>query len=449
METKNIDKNINYIIENIITKKRYNQVTKRFEITEEDYLNLNLSTNQKRLLREICQNLGIFLEYTDPTQIELPSYEDEALFKEYNQIKRKIDESDKLSKTEFKKLEQMRIEIRNKIVEANMILIETIIERRTEWLGEISIKDDIYQIGYEILIRYIDENYLVPGELKNSISKRLMPYIDRQLFIHYGIIKSTERSLKISKKKLEMVKQIITPIISIEEEIKKINEQQNDELSPSYEETSPLYNDTFENTLIETIDKKHIIAKIISTLPKQEQEILNLYFGFQTGKNHSIIEIAKIYNVSKARIFAIINKSLKSISNSIRIIYLSELYEVSPTYQFDESVHKKLEIFLIIAIEEELLNEIIKNLNKQEQEMLFLYQENPEYTKLEISKIMNISSYATTKIQDKIFTTIRKIISEYLQTKYNKEISYEEYLKYLMELYINKNNDYTRTKRKD
>ena len=85
------NKNVRFILDNIISKAKYNEKTNTYEITEEDYLHLNLTSKQKSLLKKMCDKLGIKLEYTRYTKNLLPAVEDESLFEEYNQILDKLE----------------------------------------------------------------------------------------------------------------------------------------------------------------------------------------------------------------------------------------------------------------------------------------------------------------------------------------------------------------------
>ena len=85
------NENVRFILDNIISKAKYNEKTNTYEIKEEDYLYLNLTSKQKNLLKIMCHNLGIKLEYIPYTKDLLPAIENEELFEEYNFIKQRIE----------------------------------------------------------------------------------------------------------------------------------------------------------------------------------------------------------------------------------------------------------------------------------------------------------------------------------------------------------------------
>ena len=121
------NKNVSYILDNVVRKARYNEETKKYEIKESDYLYLELTSKQKRLLKKICDKFGIDLEYTSYTKDLLPAVEDGKLFEEYNEI---LDKLENVSEEEKEALEARRIELRNKIWTDNIELANSIVSRR-------------------------------------------------------------------------------------------------------------------------------------------------------------------------------------------------------------------------------------------------------------------------------------------------------------------------------
>ena len=149
---------IKYILENILPKATYNEEKRKYELKYKDYEEYQLSTSQKKILKEICKKNNILLESKGYIRQSLTAYEDEFLFKEYNDIKQKLINPNQNNKDI---LEQRRINLRNKIVTDNIPFINSIISYRMTGINERKDKEDIYQLGYEILIKYIDNNYLI------------------------------------------------------------------------------------------------------------------------------------------------------------------------------------------------------------------------------------------------------------------------------------------------
>lgn len=443
--------NIRYILDNIISKANYNKQKGRYEIKEEDYIHLNLTVKQKRLLKIICKNNKILLERTSKI---LPSKEDEQIFKEYNEIKEKI-----ISNPEAKELEQRRIKIRNQIATDNMELIKTIIDRRLEGIHYIQDIEDIYQMGYEFLLEYIDKNYLSKETFKNSISSRIMIYIHRRISnyeegIGYrtrddisSLNKQKEKNPTIEidelsdKTKIEptRIEKLLSieeslPLVSLDEEIDALNNQETSD-------NSQLYDDSFETKLIDYYSNQEIVSKIIQTLPEKDREILTLYYGFNTGIDYTIVEIAKMYNVSKEAIFIVIKRALEKIKTSIRIKYLKELYESSDKYEYIEcSKETKLEEFLIKYLPKETIYQIITKINSRKKEFTFayiyFYEKEEQINK--IISTLNITLKQLYQLKNKTIQHFREELINLLSQERNKKVTYQEYLEYLMNLYLHK-----------
>lgn len=405
-------KDIRYILDNIISKAQINKQTGKYKIQESDYLNLNLSTNQLKLLKKICQNLDIKLEYIGYTRMLLPCTEDEELFQEYNRIKSTLESI--TDPEEKNKLEQRRILIRNKIAIDNIPLVESIINRRLDGIKDAPNKEDIYQTGYETLIEYLDKNYLDKKTFKDYISKVLLLYVTRKLSSVKENYQNNTNSTRNTIRKNASPEQ--------DNEISSLNIR--------------YYDDSFEEIIIDTISKKQIISKIISTLPQLEQTILKLYFGFN-GTSYNMPEIANMYGLSKSRISMIINDTLDSIKNSLRIKYLNEIYNTKMTYQCEETLsNKKLEEFLIKRIPNDILDEMLKEYKQKSKEFAKLYFSDKDYSTKEMSEILNTTPSYINLIKTKIILEIRNRIIESISTKENRTITYEEYLDYLMKFYL-------------
>ena len=142
-----LDKDLTYVYENVYLKARYDDTIKGYIIKKEDYIDLNLTNRQLQILRTMCKCSNIKLE---KYKYRLPSVEDEELFKEYQDIKRQIDANPNSSDIEL--LEKRRIEIRNQIVTDNLALVRAIIDRNFDNIGEKYDIDEIYQIGYDMLL---------------------------------------------------------------------------------------------------------------------------------------------------------------------------------------------------------------------------------------------------------------------------------------------------------
>ena len=195
------------------------------------------------------------------------------------------------------------------------------------------------------------------------------------------------------------------------------------------------YYDSFEELLIDKIIQKQNIPLIISTMTQREQDILKLYYGFN-GPQYTITEIADMYGLTKQKIFDIIITTLETIKNSIRIKYLNEIHNESITYQCQENhQNKKLEEFLIKKLPKEILDELLNSLKGRVKQVAELYLSDKDYNISEIASILKMSYSNTGVTKSKVVLHIRNKIIEELSNQYQKEITYEEYLDYLMKIY--------------
>jgi len=444
------NKNVRYILDNIISKARYNEKTNTYEIIEEDYFHLNLTSKQKSLLKKMCDKLGIKLEYTRYRKNLLPAVEDESLFKEYNQI---LDKLESATDDEFEKLEQRKIELRNKIWTDNIDFAKSIIERRVNRLENSKDIEDMIQIAYEILLEYIDKNHLYKGIFKDRLSKILLLCVSRKILYENELIgENTKNHLEELNRAKEIKETIdleelskitnlsknrvmelltldsITSPLSLEEQISIIN-------SKEYNDDSILYDDTFEKTLIDK-QRKDIILKIIETLPKLEQEMIILYFGLN-GESYTQEEIGSMYNSTRSYASSVINKALDTIKSSLRINYLKEIYEVPDTYQdIEPTSNKILEEFLIRNLPSETINDIKPYLEQDVLNFLELYTTNHNYKLKEISETLNISITKAFKLKLKTLSSIQYIISNQINQNNKEKVTYEGYLDYLMQLWM-------------
>jgi len=400
MELKIRENFISFITEKIIPKAKINEVTGKYEIKYEDYQEFDLSIGEKKILREVCTNLGISSQIS--LRENITCIEDEELFKEYNDIKDKL--LTNISEEEKAILKQRKYQIIAKIVTDNISYIKTIINRRIANINNRYDKNNIYQLGYEMMFEYIHKNYLYKGKFKNDIGEQLIIYITRRLTLEN-----------------------ITNI--------QVEDNNREQQAQTNTEIATLYYNGFEETLVDIISKKQIISTIISTLPKREQDILKLYFGFN-GPEYTIIEIANIYGLTKQKIFDIIITTLETIKNSIRIKYLNEISDNKIPYECQENhQNKKLEEILIKKLPKEFLDELLNSLKGRVKQVAELYFSDKDYSISEIASILKMSYSNTGVTKSKVVLHIRNKIIEELSKQYQKEITYEEYLDYLMKIY--------------
>lgn len=463
-----MEKEISQIFREIFKLAIYDQDTKAYYLSKIDYEILGLSNKiiRKKIVQK-CDELNINLQYPNKP---LPELKDTNLFEEYNKIQSKLKKN--LSSEEKKELKKRRIELRNKIAQDNIELIKVIVNRRIHEIHNNINKEDAYQFGYLRLIKYIDSSYLDKDKMKYDINCELILYIENNL-LHTKKNISIYQDEQVSKlkhtideephltqsdlsRKMNLTESQIRTLTNLDNisssiSTNKMTELECDESSEeetysdsSKEYPSYLYDDRFEERLIEQLEINEFIHLIIETLPKEKQNILNLYFGLNGYSRYNMPQIGKMYNMTRAGIFAIINDTLEMIRNSLRMKYLMEhlkdIHEADKSYGLEQSekLNLALEEKLIRNLPTYIINKIMIHLDEEQKQFLQLYCEDENYSIKELAKKLNISDRQAYQTKNKILKTIRIILLEEINlTTYTHENYYYQYIKYLMNMYSN------------
>lgn len=450
-----LESDLSYVYEMLLKIVTYDDTIGGYVIRQKDILSLKLSNKQTKLLKKMCKVQGIYFE---KALYKLPSIEDEKLFNEYNEINRIIGASS--IPKEKHHLNKRRIEIRNKIVTDNLPLVRAIIDRNFDGIQDSHDKEEIYQLGYEILIHYIDNgNILHPRHFTISVSSKLIHDIKEKILNFeanisdetkvlleklqeekrqisavnpYLVMEKLSVSLEIEPKKVQELLNIdrLLDTISIDYELEQLDDQENDK--------SPLYDNQFETDLIKTTSRE-IIQKIIKTLPANQQKVLMLSYGFEDGRCYNDIEIGAKLGLSKARIGIIRHNALDNLRLSIRKQYLNDYLEANIQNEPEEDKNqlRLVEEILIGCIPKEELIIYLNNIPKLEQDILMLsygLTDGTKYNYKEITEILNISKSSVLKFKKIAFNSLK---SEILKQNFKTdELTHKEYLEYLIETYV-------------
>lgn len=450
-----LNEDLSYIYQKVLTKVHYDKEKNKYIIYKEDYMNLNLTNRQLDLLRKMCQHSKIELENYE---YRLPSVEDEKIFQEYNELKQLV----KNNPTN-KELEERRIYLRNQIVSTNLELVRAIIDRNFENIHTIQNKEEIYQLGYEILLDFVDNRDIIyPHTFTKYLSNHLIVTLKNKLiFLTHGyttaavkevgelskaktIISSTNphptakdlsRKTELQQRRVEELLNLESLIntISIESEIDSINKQEEND-------NSPLYDDTFEkNFLLSTA--RELIIKIINTLPIQQREVILLLYGFKDGKCYNDAEIAKMLNLSNTRIGIVKQEAIENLKITLRSKYLKEAYDIKENIEFSTSKKQEytLEETLIDHIPKEEMAIYLTKLSEIERKIITLYHGLETGTKInlaEIAKSLGLSASKAYNLKRLAYQKIRHQIIQKHLSDYPRPISYEDCLDYMMQIYI-------------
>lgn len=454
-----LENDISYVYENVYQKAQYDDNIKGYIIRQEDYVPLNLTNRQLNVLRKMCKHSNIKLEYYD---YRLPSVENETLFREYQEIKKQKDSNP--NSPDIVSLEKRRIEIRNQIVTDNLALVRAIVDRNFEGIEDIHDKEEIYQLGYEVLFTLVDHHKIVvPRQFTLYLSAHLITEIMFKIYkLEYNVGPKNKRDLEQLQKarailstpnhkpttkelarKMGFDQETVEKLLNIEDVLNSISiDGEIEKLDANINNSnSPLYSEHFEIELIKS-SVREFIQKILNTLPTQQKDVIMLSYGFQDGRCYNDIEIGQIMGLTHARIGVIRRNAIANLQTSLRANYLKEVYDTNKSYEFTAMTEKQLK-----ELEEILLSQIpkteivyyISTLSEIEQNLLLMYlgfEDNQKYTLQSLAGIFNTSVSWILNTKNELIEYIRNKIIKEIQKHQNIDVTYGYYLKYLINKYI-------------
>lgn len=451
------------ILKMIYDNSTYNEEKREYQISKQLRDSLNLSKKRWRRINTICKLNGITIEYPNKPLIDLEGVE---LFEKYNDIKSKIE--NETNPVELEYLEKERIEIRNKIAIVNLELIKEIINRRINGKDNILeinnqlTKDDLYQYGYEVLLHYLDTQYLYKETIKKDLNNILMIYIQNKIAICYGCSNEYLNNLKKLKKYLNnlsndtidielLSKQLELPIDTI---INLLNLEYIE--NPINIDTLELIDDTLEKNMFKKYQQEYL-NKLLDTLQVETQkQVLILTYGINGEDIYLDEEISKKVNLSKKSISGTRYNAINKLRYPSRLKYLLEIldYEkdLEPTFDIYKEVFTQknrdlryLERFLLLKLDKEELMDLIKTLNLEQQTALLLYLNYNDLVEPKYLEKSKDKYYFYQESKEKALFYIRNRIEE-LYVKNNPNESIQNYFDYLMYNYLNKPKKLYRTK---
>lgn len=445
-----MDRELAKLYDQITRTATYDKNTKTYYISKNDYYILGLSNETTRnKIKKICQELGVNLDFQNKL---LPDIKGIELFSKYNTIKHILETT--TNEEERKILELKRIHLRNLITQYNMELIEAIINRRIsnttfETINKSFEIEELYQIGYEFLLNYIDTHYLEKEKLKYCIDQLLIIRIKRALEEQIGIsIHSSKELLQLRGKLLETNQSIEKLSISLNLEESRVKELLNLDsiITPiGYDEIIELYEtQNLPETAIVSKEKEENLLRILRTLPTNAQEIVIIkLYGLNGEKIHTYEQLATEFGVSEATINIRRKLALEALTSPLRSKYIKQIMDIELSDEErklslkqlstkDLKNLKQLELFLLKQLDENILISLIENLNSRLKESLLSYlgyiKKSKRYTSQPYMYYTELE-YALEYLRNKI-TELYVIDSK------NEEIT--NYLDYLMYQYLKK-----------
>lgn len=436
------------LLQKVFPKVTYNKMLEKYIIKLEDYIPLNLSINHLRKLEEMCKSYDIELEKLPP---QITAEESFQLFKEYQRLRNHSIQDDKTTKRQ--------IEIKQKIAIGYMALVYKTITKKLSSINERLPQEDIFQIGYEVLLKTIDSydpsrnktfndylrEHLVFEVIAKTISEsRGLPYA-----VGYDInrINYAKTRLEIDRDEENFNKKISEETRITPTRVKNLLTA--DELSKNTGSIEDIIEDiTSEIDLEDSYIKKRLrenILKIIDLLPQQQKEIILLHYGFVDGRKHPFDEIAKIYGYTRGeRARQIKDEALKTLRLPIFLPYInpnqdqsdinlnSYLYSKKPTV-----IQKRIDYIeeqLICSLSEEEIRSLLSNLPNFDIEVLLLSlgkKDGIKYSYKEIGEMLKQPESVIETTKKTTLKNLRNSISE----KINKN-SDRSFLQKLLQNYL-------------
>jgi len=445
-----MDKNLAKLYEELTSVATYDKYTKTYYVSKEDYHIFGLSNDTRRNnIKKYAEKIGVTFEFPNKS---LPEIQGETLFKEYNIVKSTLETS--ITDEQKNILEQKRISIRNKIVEYNIELIKSIINRKLNNSGIDTIntsydKEELYQIGYEYLLNYIDNHYLEKDNFKNAIKSLLIIHIKREIEEQIGISSHSSNELlrlrKQSEKTGKSIKEISTILNLDEDRVEELINLSNITSTITYEEIDEFYksDNPLEDKFIYEEQKEQLI-KILDTLPlSYQKKLINLFYGFNGEEIHTYRNIASIFGVSEGTICHYRKTTLKQLSSPIRAKYIKQVLDINlssdkeniPSINIpkkDKYILRQLEQFLIRQLDENIIKTITSGLSDKSKQALYIY-----LGYIDKNETDTLIDYHYQNRKNNTLEYIRNKITElYVINNKNEEIT--NYLDYLMYYYLNK-----------
>lgn len=483
-----------YLLENVFPKVEYDDTLEKYRIRMKDYLPLKLTKEQLSLLESMCVSNGILLE-TPLTEEEqsLSLNEVEDMFKEYYQLKQTITTS--TDKQDTSALQQKAIDIRNHLV---VYYSKTMYDYILSLIPEIySLEDyeDIFQDGYEILIKLI--NTYNPNKITDFDSYLRMyarTHIMRALLYRKGIKpdlfiwkykEDLQKILGLPKENIDFwleKKQMDADLLSLEKIAEEISQSIAEEEIMQNANAEEFYDLCFQNKsktqtpdLFMGLDEleqefdyqimKAILPLLLDTLPYQQKEALIMYYGLNGQVPLNATQIGVNLQTTKQNVrniykYAIENLLLPARYDALKKLvmeYTNDIYlemnskqksifaqDFQSAKEFQRALNKEwrqqdyFEQMLIKTLpKEELLDMINKMGTRSRTLLIYLLQLNDgnPLTDREIREKLNMCDtvYRTNKRQSLVG------LVKLLRKKYSQDstlMSTKEFYEYVMDKHI-------------
>ena len=247
-----------------------------------------------------------------------------------------------------KKIEQGDIEARNKLISCNLRLVVSIakkyMNRGLQFLdliqeGNIGLMKAVDKFDYNRELKFStyatwwirqgiqraisDQGRLIriPVHMGDIISK--LSKVTRQLVQEKGREPTTAElaeRLEMPEDKILYIQRISQDPVSFET---PVGQEDDSYLGDFLEDTNSLSpSEVAENKML-----KEILIKVLQTLTPREQKVIRLRYGIDDGRQRTLEEVGKEFNVTRERIRQIETKALQKLRQPQRLKMLKDYYD--------------------------------------------------------------------------------------------------------------------------
>lgn len=443
-----LTKNEALLLKEVFTKVRYDEMLERYIIHIDDYLPLNLNMEQIILLRKMCKENDIELETLPPQMKREEAY---PLFKEYKRLKEKIPLVK--NQEEKERLIARATEIKQQIAIGYIGLVRRLIIKKMPNIVDDQDKEDIYQIGYEELLKFIDSYDLtkfIPFDeyLRNYIFQQISRKILRE---KQGLNNKISEDLS----RIQDIRTRLGYIKDEEELIQRITEITNfskirvkgllaiEEAANTLTSVEALMNDIIPKALIDDQDlatqfsekiREENVVKLLDLLTPIQKEIIMLYYGFINGRQYTLEEIGQMKGYTRGeRARQIKDEAIKTLRLPIIRYFIDnefqtpnesvETYLNAKKSTTDKSKIEQVEKSLISSLSQEQIQNLLNKLSPFTARVLTLYLgingvESHSYK--EISEITEKSENAIRRVKEEGMKRLGVLISEIIYQNPNQ-----------------------------
>lgn len=452
----------------VFPKVRYDQMLEQYRINIGDYILLNLTKKQFRVLEKICQKHNIFIEKI-PETLSVP--ESQILFEQLQELRIELEKN--IDHTIQQKIEKQIQDIRNRIFEGNLKFVYIALYKNIPNLEESIYKEDILQTAYIYLLHHIDiyNPHMTNRSFRQffwdytatDIIKKAIQIQNKSTNEDYNIIMTAKRKLMCNETtSTELLSQStglresrITELRTLE---RILNAEYLDDLTNEESNTPDLFDDTEEEQVHQRILSEYLML-ILETLPNEKQkDIIIERYGLNGAEPKTFEQITTTLGISNIqRTQQIHVDALKNLQSQVRAKYIKELVEGYSQISLSEELevkpideysidYEKIEKILIQQLPKEEFDELIMELDIRYRNVLLSYFEingDNSTNHKNISQKLGITYRKYLELKQKGLFQLRNIIKyKYVIDNPNEDI--KSVLDYLMYNYLHRGKTKTR-----